>query len=204
MSKTWASCESRAGIWLGAKGLKKSGRLPLSGQGSGTSRSDSPHPTIFCETKRSKSYLSAIKLYESLPKKFEHINILTLPVIEDNYIISKTSDIWCFHNSDTEYIYNSLKNNIEDKLSINNWAGNYPSVLTLYKQTIATWKSSILDRNKKLACCAIFSHGKIGFWIIINKNDIIQFWELILLARIEREKLIKEEEEFNLANNQAL
>jgi hypothetical protein len=203
MSKTWATSESRCGIWLGAKGLCKSGRLPLSGQGSGVSRSDTPHLTIYCEVKRSKQYLSAIKLYETFikdDKKKGLINILTLPIVENNKIISKTSDIWCFHNEDSETIYNQLKNNIQDKLSIHNWSGGYPSVLTLYHSTIRTWKNSILDKNKQLAHCAIFSHSKIGFWIIINKNNVIKWWELILAARIEREKLIKEEEEFKLIN----
>jgi hypothetical protein len=76
--------------------------------------------------------------------------------------------------------------------------------LTLYKNTIETWKNSILDRKKKLAHCAIFSHNKIGFWIIIDKKDIIQWWELILEARIEREKLIIEEAEFTSQKEQRI
>ena len=199
MSKTWATSESRCGIWLGAKGLCKSGRLPLSGQGSGISRSDTPHPTIFCEVKRSKTYLTAVKLWEEYykeDKKKKLINILTLPTVENNKVVTKNSDIWCFHNEDSKSIYDQLKNDVNDKLSIHEWKRNYPSVLTLYNSTISTWKNSILDRNKQIAHCAIFSHGKPGFWVIINKHDIIKWYDLVLESRIEREKLIKEEDEF--------
>jgi hypothetical protein len=196
----WKSSESKAGIWLGSfRTGTLSGRIPLSGANSGTTRSDCAHNTIFCEVKRSHSYLSAIRLWEKFlkdDKKKGLVNILTLPIVENNKIISKTSDIWVFHNENSEMIYNQLKNSVQDKLSIHNWSGGYPSVLTLYHHTISTWKNSILDKNKQLAHCAIFSHGKIGFWIVINKNDIIKWWELVLVARIEREKLIKEEEEF--------
>lgn len=199
-SVQWKKCESKAGIWLGAyRTGTLSGRVPLSGANSGSTRSDTPHNTIFCEVKRSKVYLSAIKLWEEYlknDKKQNLINILTLPIVEDKKIITKTSDIWCFHNEDSELIYNQLKNNISNKLSIHDWNGNYPSVLTLYHSTIRTWKNSLLDRNRKIAHCAIFSHNKIGFWVIINKNDIIKWWELIVEARIEREKFLDEEEKF--------
>lgn len=188
------------GIYLGAYRVGTlSGRVPLSGQNSGTTRSDCCHDTIFAECKRSKTYLSSIRLWETFSKndkKSGLINILTLPIVENNRVKEKTSDIWVFHNLDSELIYNQLKNNLNNKLSIHDWSGGYPSVLTLYHSTIRTWKNSILDRNKKLAHCAIFSHNKIGFWIVIHKNDIINWWELILEARINREKLIKEEEEF--------
>jgi hypothetical protein len=207
MSKTWKRSESVCGQWAGSfRAGTKSGRVPLSGANSGSTRSDCCHETIYIEVKRSKQYLSIVRLWQKYfkeDKKNNKINILTLPIVEDNKIKEKCSDIWCFHNSHSEDIYNQLKNNISDKLSIHDWSGGYPSVLTLYHQTIATWKSSILDRNKKVAHCAIFSHGEQGFWIVINKNDITLWWELILEARIEREKLIKEEEEFKL-KNQAL
>jgi hypothetical protein len=200
MSKTWKSSESKCGIWLGAyRSGSRSGRIPLSGANSGSTRSDTPHNTIFCEVKRSKVYLSAVKLWEEYlknDKKKGLINILTLPIVEGKKVIEKTSDIWCFHNEDSELIYNQLKNNLSDKLSIHDWSGGYPSVLTLYKSTIVTWKNSLLDRNRKIAHCAIFSHNKIGFWIIINKNDIVKWWELILESRIEREKFLDEEEKF--------
>lgn len=199
MSKTWKTSESKCGIWLGAyRSGSRSGRVPLSGANSGSTRSDTPHNTIFCEVKRSKTYLSAINLWEEYykeDKKKESIHVLTLPITENKKIIAKESDIWCFHNEDSEAIYNHLKNNT-GILQIHNWKGNYPSVLTLYYSTISTWKNSILDKNRKVAHCAIFSHNKIGFWIVINKNDIINWWELVLEARIEREKFLKEEEEF--------
>jgi hypothetical protein len=201
----WKACESSLGIYLGAyRAGTLSGRVPLSGQNSGTTRSDCCHNTIFAECKRSKTYLSSIRLwetYQKIDKKNNLINILTLPIVENNHIISKTSDIWCFHNDDSEPIYNLLKANDNSKFSIHDWKGGYPAVLTLYHHTVATWKSSILDKDKQLAHCAIFSHNKIGFWIIINKNDIIKWWELILAARIEREKMIKAEEEFNASKN---
>jgi hypothetical protein len=199
MSKTWKTSESKCGIWLGAyRSGSLSGRVPLSGANSGSTRSDTPHNTIFCEVKRSKTYLSAINLWEEHnkeDKKKKSIHVLTLPITENKKIISKTSDIWCFHNEDSESIYNQLKNG-PNELAMHEWKGNYPSVLTLYHSTISTWKNSILDRNRKIAHCAIFSHNKIGFWIIINKNDIIKWWELVLEARIEREKFLKDEEEF--------
>lgn len=199
-SSQWKKSESKCGIWAGAYRIgTKSGRIPLSGANSGSTRSDCCHNSLFIEVKRSKQYLSAIKLWEKFletDKKDELINILTLPIAENGKVINKKSDIWVFHNNNAEEIYNQLKNNLSDKLSIHNWEGNYPSVLTLYHSTISTWKNSIFDRNKQVAHCAIFSHNKIGFWIIINKNDIVKWWELILEARIEREKLIKEEEEF--------
>ncbi|MCK9281698.1 MAG: hypothetical protein M0P71_13815 [Melioribacteraceae bacterium] len=202
-STQWKNCESKCGIWLGAyRSGTKSGRIPLSGANSGTTRSDTAHQYIFAEVKRSKTYLSAVKLWEEYckeDKKKKSVHILTLPIAENKKIIAKTSDIWCFHNDDAEFIYSSLKNNI-GKLEIHEWKGNYPSVLTLYHSTIRTWKNSLLDRHRKVAHCAIFSHSKIGFWIVINKNDIINWWELVLQARIEREKFLKEEEEFMAAN----
>lgn len=191
MSKTWKSSESRVGAWLGAKGLKKSGRVPLSGSNSGTTASDSPHPTIFCETKRAKQFLSVVKVWDSYKKK-NVINILALPIISDGKIISKTSSIWCFHNKDSPKIYQCLNNN--ENLVINEWKGNYPAALTLYEETIATWQNSKLDKNKQVAHCAICSHGRPGFWVIINKNDITKWWQLVLEARIERKRLIDLEE----------
>lgn len=190
MSKTWKSSESRVGAWLGAKGLKCSGRVPLSGSNSGTTASDTPHPTIFCETKRAKKYLSVVRVWDSYNNK-PKINILSLPTTSDNKIISRTSNIWCFHNKDAERIYHCLYNN--DELLINKWKGNYPSALTLYEETIATWQNSKLDKHKKIAHCAICSHGRPGFWIIIDKNDIIKWWPLVLEARIIREKMINQE-----------
>jgi len=190
MNKTWAACESRAGAWLGAKGIRKSGRIPLSGSNSGTTYSDTPHPTIYCEAKRDKRYLSAIKLWEQYHKSHKKsINVLTLPTINDNKIVNKTSDIWLFHNSDSESINNHLSINSCDIL-LHPWKGNYPAVLSLYHEVISTWKNSHLDKSKLVAHCAIFNHGKKGFWIVINKNDISTWWELILEARIERNRLI--------------
>jgi hypothetical protein len=196
---SWKSCESRAGIFLGAKGLGKSGRAPLSGSNSGTTRSDTPHPTIFCEVKRDKRYLSVTKLwhkyfdneFKKLKPKDRPILILTLPEEKDGKVVSKSSDIVCFHCDDAQDIVNNSR-----KIEVRNWQGTYPAALTLYKETISVWKSSLLDRHKKIAHCIIFHHGKKGFWIIINKNDIQEWWELVLEARIERERLIKEEEEF--------
>lgn len=195
VNKTWKACESRAGVWLGAKGLKKSGRVPLSGSNSNISSSDTPHPTIYCEVKRAKKYLSAINLWEKYSKKLDKnlINIVTLPVVNDGKIISKTSNIWCFHNSDSELIYDYVINNKLDDLIINPWQGGYPSALTLYEETVATWKNSNLDKDKKVAHCAIFKHNKKGFWIIINKDHIQTWWPLVIEARANREKLIKEE-----------
>jgi hypothetical protein len=196
----WKKSESKCGIWLGAyRTGTKSGRIPLSGSNSGTTKSDSSHKTIYVECKRSKQYISTIKLWEKFletDKIKKLINIITLPIIKNNKIISKTSDIWCFHNNDSETIYNQLKNNTNNKLSVHEWEGNYPSALTLYHSTISTWKNSILDRDKQVAHCALFGYNKVGFWVIIHKNDIIKWWELILISRLEREKFLKDEEEF--------
>ena len=197
-STQWKNCESKCGIWLGAyRSGTKSGRIPLSGANSGTTRSDTAHQYIFAEVKRSKTYLSAVKLWDKYnlkDKKNKTITILALPTVENKKIVSKTSDIWCFHNEDSEIIVNQLKNNVDQP--VKEWFGGYPSVLTLYHSTIATWKNSILDRNRKIAHCAIYSHKKQGFWVIINKNDIIKWYELVLEARIEREKFLKDEAEF--------
>jgi hypothetical protein len=201
---SWKSAESRVGVFIGAKGLKKSGRAALSGSNSGQTRADTPHPTIVCETKRDKKYLSVVNLWQkhydkeikNLKPSDRPILIQHLPTVSNNKIKEKTSDIICFHNEDAEQIANKTKKIIRKK-----WSGNYPSALTLYNQTISIWKSSPLDINKKVAHCAIFSHGRKGFWIIINENDIEEWWKLVLEARIQREDLIKQEEEFIKSNS---
>jgi len=195
MSTSWKAAESRIGIWFGAKGINKSGRIPLSGGGSGTTRSDSPHRSIFVESKRDKSYHSVIKLWRSHKKIKKFINIQLLPTVDDNKIIDKTSDIWCIYNLDFENVVNSIKNDIKD-IILHDWCGNYPRALTLYQQAISIKNSTVLDRKKEIVCCSLVYHGSPGFWIIINKNDIVKCWDLILEERKHREILLSEEQEF--------
>jgi len=190
---SWKAAESRIGIWFGAKGIKKSGRVPLSGGGSGTSRSDSPHRTVFIESKRDKRYHSVIRLWKN-NRKNKGLHVQALPVAEHGKITAKTSDLWCFHNSDMEAIVNALNN--DEEITIHSWKGNYPSALTLYKEALSIKNSTILDRDKQVVCCSLVYHRSPGFWIIINKNDIIKCWDLILLEREYREELIREEELF--------
>jgi hypothetical protein len=192
MSKTWKQSESKIGIYYGAKGILKSGRQPLSGGNSGVTRGDSPHSSIFIESKRDKKYHSAIKLwreYKKINKK--RLFVVSLPIVQDKKIISRNSDIWCIHNLDFENISLALRNGFS--FDIMPWKGNYPSVLTLYKESLSIKNSSILDRDKELVTCNVVYHGHKGFWIIINKNDICRCWELIKLERNNRDKLLKKE-----------
>lgn len=192
---SWKAAESRVGSWFGAKGIKSSGRVPLSGGGSGSTRSDSPHRTIFIETKRDKSYHSVVNRWKDIKKSKNIINVQLLPEVCDNRIVKKFSDIWCFHNSDLELLYKYFKYE-EGFVNINCWSGSYPRALTLYEQSISIKNSTVMDKNKEIVCCCIVYHKSPGFWIIINKNDIIKCWELILEERKHREILIDEEKRF--------
>lgn len=194
MSKSWKAAENRVGIWYGAKGIKKSGRQPLSGGNSGVTRGDAPHDSIFIETKRDKKYHSVIRLWRSLRSK-NSVCIVSLPVVEDNKIVLRSSDLWCFHSNDFNKIVLMLKNG--ENINVNEWSGPYPSALTLYEYAVSIKNSSKLDRDKKVVTCNLIYHGHQGFWVIINKNDIIKCWDLILESRIKREKLIKEEESWD-------
>lgn len=189
---SWKAAESRIGAWFGAKGIKNSGRVPLSGGGSGTTRSDSPHRTIFVETKRDKTYHSAIKLWRSHKKKKHEIHAQALPIVADNKIVSKTSDIWCIYSKDFDKIVGM---NLDDVI-VHQWKGNYPSALTLYHEAISIKNSTLMDSKKEIVCCALVYHGSPGFWMVINKNDIKRCWELILDEREYRLKLLQEEEQF--------
>lgn len=190
MSKSWKAAESRIGAWFGAKGIKKSGRVPLSGGNSGQTRGDAPHPTIYIETKRAKAYHSAITLWREYfepyrKQKEKPVLAVALPVVHDRKVIEKTSDIWCIYSEQFE------RATVEDVV-VMPWKGPYPSTLTLYEEAQAT-KQGALDRDKELAVCALVYHGHPGFWIVINKYEIKRCWELIGEARIQREKLIEEE-----------
>lgn len=194
---TWKAAESRVGVWLGAKGLGKSGRSPLSGGNSGQTRSDHPHPFIFNECKRDKSYLTASNYWlecnapnKKLKPSARIPTIVTLPETDDNRVISKTSDIWCFHCDDIQKIVDYL--NGKGNVNIFYWKGARPAVLSLYKKTYNIWRHSRLEADRKMELVSVttVNHGHIGFWIVINKNDIIRFWELVLKARKIRENLL--------------
>ena len=192
MSKTWKAAESRIGVWFGAKGIMKSGRVPLSGGNSGVTRGDAPHPTIYVETKRAVAYHSVIKLWRDYfepyrKQKDKPVLAVTLPTVEDRKVVDKTSDIWCVYSDQFERA-------ITEEVIVKPWKGPYPSALSLYEEAQAT-KMGVLDRDKELAVCALVYHGHPGFWVIINKNEIKRCWELIGEARIRREELIAEEAE---------
>lgn len=191
---SWKAAESRIGTWFGAKGINKSGRVPLSGGGSGSTRSDSPHRTIFIETKRDKTYHSVIKLWRSHKKKKNSLHVQALPKVEDNKIISKVSDLWCLYSNDLQNIASALANGNE--IIVHEWFGNYPKALTLYNEAISIKNSTILDRNKEVVCCSLVYHSSPGFWIVIHKDDIIKCWELIVIEREYRERLLAEEDDF--------
>lgn len=190
MSKSWKAAESRIGVWYGAKGIKNSGRQPLSGGNSGVTRGDAPHDTIFIESKRDKKYHSAIKLWRDYKVKNE-LHVVSLPLVNDKKVISKFSDIWCVYSKDLFTVSEYLINN--NQFNIMPWKGNYPSALTLYFDSVSVKNSTNLDINKELVTCNLVYHGHPGFWIIINKNDIIRCCELIVESRIKRELLIKED-----------
>lgn len=193
---SWKAAESRVGSWFGAKGISKSGRVPLSGGGSGSTRSDSPHRTIFIETKRDKTYHSVIRKWKSVKKKVRgKICIQSLPLVSDNKIIKKFSDLWCFHNSDFGLLYDYFVHNCGN-IYVNEWSGSYPRVVTLYEQSLSIKNSSVMDRNKEVVCCSIVYHRSPGFWVIIDKKDIVKCWELILKEREYRKKIIEEEDGF--------
>jgi len=193
MSKTWKAAESRIGVWYGAKGIKKSGRQPLSGGNSGITRGDSPHDTIFIESKRDKKYHSAIKLWREYKTK-NKIHVLSLPSIEGNRVKNKVSDIWCVYSKDLFDVAKMIENS--EAIDEKPWKGGYPSALTLYNESVSIKNSTNLDRGKEIVTCNLVYHGYPGFWIIIDKNNIVRCCELILQSRIKRENLIKEEEEW--------
>lgn len=192
---SWKAAESRIGSWFGAKGIKNSGRVPLSGGSSGSTRSDSPHRTIFIESKRDKTYLSAIKLWKKHKRKSGSLHIQMLPEVSDGKVVSKQSELWCFHNSDFEKLVTALKND-DNEIIKHDWVGNYPSVYSLYHESVSIKNSTLLDYKKEVVCCALVYHGSPGFWIVIDKNDITKCWKLILEEREFREKLIQEEKDF--------
>ena len=179
---SWKNAESRVGVWYGAKGIKSSGRQPLSGGNSGVTRGDSPHSTIFIETKRDKSYLSPINLYRKY-KKTNSLFALSLPVVEDGCVISKKSDIILLHSS---HFFKDIE-------IILPWVGNYPKALTLYEQSISIKNSTSMDKNKKVVTVNLVHHGHPGFYIIINKNEIPLCRQLILEERKIRESLLLDE-----------
>ena len=189
---SWKAAESRIGIFYGAKGIMRSGRQPLSGGNSGVTRGDAPHPTIFIESKRDKKYHSAIKLWREYKKKSKgKLFVLSLPTVADNKIVSKTSDIWCIHNLDLENISFALSKNLE--FDIHEWQGHYPSALSLYNESLSIKNSSKMDAKREIVTCNLVYHGHRGFWVIINRNDIIRCWELIIEAREIRNRLLQEE-----------
>lgn len=187
---SWKAAESRVGVWYGAKGIKNSGRVPLSGGGSGVTRADAPHSTIFIETKRDKSYHNVIKLYRKLKPKDSNF-VLSLPKTFDGKIISKISDIVCIHNDNFFNIAKFLSQK-KEIMSIP-WQGNYPRALTLYEQSMSIKNSTFMDKNKKVVTVNLIYHGHSGFYIVININDVIECSNLILNERIDRETIIKEE-----------
>ena len=178
MSKSWKAAESRIGIWLGAKGILKSGRLPLSGGNSGTSRSDSPHKTIFVESKRDRSYHSVIKRWLSHKEDCDDIPIIEL---EDGVI--------CFHNSDAQ----RLVDGSESVSRLQYTPKRSPRALTLFRKSVKDKEESLLDKNKKVVCvCLVYHHHK-GFWFVMKESDLQLWWKCILEARVERERLLAEE-----------
>lgn len=195
--KSWKSAESKVGIWYGAKGIKSSGRQPLSGGNSGVTRGDSPHSTIFIETKRDKSYQAPINLYRKYKKelKLDHF-LLSMPLVENNKVISKSSNIVCIHNEAFFDIVDQLNNN-KDVLTLP-WVGNYPRALTLYEQSISIKNSTSMDKNKKVVTVNLVHHGHPGFYIIIDINDIIECSNLILEERKIRESLLNEEKSWDV------
>lgn len=191
MSTSWKAAESRIGIYYGAKGIGKSGRQPLSGGNSGITRGDAPHPTIFIESKRDKRYHSAIKLWRKYRIKGD-IHALMLPQVKNNKVISRFSDIWCIHCDDLSAISDRLSKNIN--IRTEQWLGPYPSALSLYEESISVKNSTLMDKCKEIVTCNLVYHGHKGFWIIINKHDIIRCWELILDARKNRERALEQEQ----------
>lgn len=194
MSKSWKAAESRIGIWYGAKGIKASGRQPLSGGNSGVTRGDSPHETIFIESKRDKSYHSVILLYREYKSKSKELFLLDMPVVEDGKVISKHSDIVCFHHSEFFNIVEKLKTGEDIKREP--WKGLRPRALTLYEESVSIKNSTSLDRDKKAVTVNLVYHGCPGFYIVMNINDILTCENLILEARVNRERLLKEEEQW--------
>jgi len=195
MSKSWKAAESRIGIWYGAKGIKASGRQPLSGGNSGVTRGDSPHDTIYIESKRDKSYLSVVDLYREYKKKNKERFLLFMPLVVDNKVTERSSDIVCLHDSIFFDVVEDLKNG-RDILKME-WKGARPRALTLYKESISIKNSTSLDRNKEVVTVNLVHHDHPGFYIIININDIVRCSELILESRIKRERLLEEEKQWD-------
>jgi hypothetical protein len=194
---SWKAAESRIGVWYGAKGIKKSGRQALSGGNSGQTRGDSPHRTVFIESKRDKSYHSVIKLWREYKAKEKCCKkspfIVTMPVVVDGKVVKPSSDIWLIHKDHFEQIADMIADEQEPiKMP---WKGLRPRALTLYEETLTVKESTVLDRHKAGVTCNFVYHGHPGFWIMINKNFITKCWKLILEERKFREELIKEEEE---------
>lgn len=179
MSKTWKAAESRIGAWLGAKGIGKSGRLPLSGGNSGISRADSPHPTIFVESKRDRSYHTVIKQW------LEHEAVCSecaIPVIE------LEDGIICFHSEDAQQL-------VEGAVSCYQFyrPKKPPRALTLFHNTIEIKENSLLDKNKLVVCVCLVYHHHRGFWILLKRESLKLWWDCVLAARIEREQQLKAE-----------
>jgi len=179
LSKTWKAAESRIGVWLGAKGIGKSGRLPLSGGNSGVSRGDSPHPTIFNECKRDRSYHVVIKQWL---KARDACNTNVVPIVDLG------EDIIVFHNEDAQRLVDGCPVKTLSYLPT-----KPPRALTLFKNTVKIKEESLLDKNKKVTCVCLVFHNHRGFWVIMYRKDIKLWWECILAARIERERLLAEE-----------
>jgi hypothetical protein len=173
--------------------------VPLSGGNGAITRSDSQHKTIFNEAKRDASLLSMIRFwakcneYNTLLKKKDRIpTIIMLPTTDGKKIIDKSSDLWCFHSDDSEAVVKFVTSGVGAKLF--EWEERtYPACLTLYHNTYEIWKSSVLDKDKKVMCCSIASHNQRGWWFIVDKNKLEEWWALILAARIEREAVLKEQ-----------
>jgi hypothetical protein len=181
VSKSWKAAESRVGVWLGAKGIGKSGRLPLSGGNSGVSRSDHPHPTIFNECKRDKSY----KLL------FEYWWKLKTALQDDYSVIIRFNDgVICFHCNDVERILAG-----DEKLVYHAWPVKklLPKAYKLYLATVKVKESSDFDKAKKVTSCSFIYHNHRGFWFVMKDTDVKVWWECVLEARIERERLLLNE-----------
>jgi hypothetical protein len=180
MSKTWKAAESRIGAWLGAKGIGKSGRLPLSGGNSGVSRADSPHPTIFNECKRDRSYHVVIKQWLKCKEACPDTEV---PVIDLG------DDVIVFHSEDAQRLVEGCNVSL-----INYLPSMPPRALTLFKNTVKVKEESLLDKNKKVVCVCLVYHHHRGFWVVMYRKDIKLWWECVLAARIDRERLLAEDE----------
>lgn len=181
MSKTWKAAESRIGAWLGAKGIGRSGRLPLSGGNSGRSRSDHPHPTIFNECKRDKTYHNLIKYWCKLK---DGLNVGYSAVVDFK------DGICCFHCNDVEKILSG-----DEKIKHFSWPikKRLPRAYMLFRKTEKVKATSEYDKDKKVVSCTFVYHNHHGFWVVMRFSQLKLWWDCILEARKERERLLAEE-----------